>query len=156
MYRASWEGRMESQEDWVCWPRRAMCIMDHFKAGQDGEDTEEKEDALQELLCICSSDSAFLPRSYMLWPRLTLFFSTRPAVWYRTGPAKCTTTKLGSRLSLLWPRQGLPASVLSMRVCSCAALLGRLRRHSCGMGAGSHHSDEDFPRPQHPQCLDSW
>lgn len=22
-----------------------------------------------------------------LWPSLTLFFSTRPAVWYRTGPA---------------------------------------------------------------------
>lgn len=68
---------------------------------------------------------------------LTLFFSTRPAVWYRTGPAKCTTTKLGSWLSLLWPKQGLPARALSMRVWSWAALLGRFRRHSCGLEVGS-------------------
>lgn len=100
-------------------------------------------------------DSAFLPRTHLLWPRPTLFFSTRPSVWYRTGPAKCTTTKLGSRLSLLGPRQGLPARALSMRVWSWAALLGRLRRHSCRVGAGGHHRGLNTSSPSSvpgPHC----
>lgn len=145
--------------------------MDHFTAGQDGLakilgraqetslDFEERTLRRKRMpyrnyfVHAAVTQLSYPGAIYMLWPRLTLFFSTRPAVRYRTGPAKCTTTKLGSRLSLLWPRQGLPASALSMRVCSCAALLGRLRRHSCGMGVGKHHNDEVFP---HFSILGVW